>query len=235
MSFFLSFLGEERMEKMTAVVGDAEKEVGTRSQRAREMCFPLWSQRVRLGRAGRCSGPCGNRSYRVLGSSGQPDSEFVGLTKEWGLIPPHLPRGRTVNGQEVPPWDRPRPLGWWKADCLCGRSAQPQGMYLGREPGLPAQLSALLCPKADEGSGPPLSFLSVQLFSLYLQSGTVTSQNSTTFSSTPKETLYPLTPTPQWPSPKLLLLLLLLSTFVSMDLPTPDILYRWAHTVSGLW
>lgn len=33
--------GEERMEKMTAVVGDAEKEVGTRSQRAREMCFPL--------------------------------------------------------------------------------------------------------------------------------------------------------------------------------------------------
>ena len=33
--------GEERMEKMTAVVDDTEKEVGTRSQRAHEMCFPL--------------------------------------------------------------------------------------------------------------------------------------------------------------------------------------------------
>lgn len=32
---------EERMEKMTVVVGDVEKEVGTRSQRAREMYFPL--------------------------------------------------------------------------------------------------------------------------------------------------------------------------------------------------
>ena len=33
--------GEERMEKMTEVADDAEKEVGTRSQRAHAMCFPL--------------------------------------------------------------------------------------------------------------------------------------------------------------------------------------------------
>jgi len=39
----------------------------------------------------------------VLGRSGQPDSELVGFTKEGGLIPPHLLRGRTVNRQGVPP------------------------------------------------------------------------------------------------------------------------------------
>lgn len=51
----------------------------------------------------------------------------------------------------MPPRDRPRPPGWWKGPSVTA-SAQQQGVYLGWAPGLPTQLSVVLCPKADKGS-----------------------------------------------------------------------------------
>lgn len=53
----------------------------------------------------------------------------------------------------MPPRDRPRPPGWWKGPSVTA-SAQQQGVYLGWAPGLPTQLSVVLCPKADKGSDP---------------------------------------------------------------------------------
>ena len=66
----------------------------------------------------------------MLGRDGQPDSahpwdgpELTWLTKEGALVPPHLPRGRAVKGQGVPPRDRPRPPGWWKGPSVTASAA----------------------------------------------------------------------------------------------------------------